>query len=205
MRMNIWIKIKKINYKLKKYVYTFINRISFWFNGVKCGSNLATRGRIYIYRHYEDTEIIIGDNVNINSAYWANPIGFGDRTYFQVFRNGKIIIGNKCGISNAAFSSASSITLGDEVMIGAGCKIYDTDFHAIHSINRGVHGKEEEHIKTQPIFIEDHVFIGAGTLILKGVHIGKHSVIGAGSVVTHDVPEGEIWAGSPARFVKKVD
>ena len=41
--------------------------------------------------------------------------------------------------------------------------------------------------------------------MLKGVTIGENSVVGAGSVVTHDVPKNEVWAGNPARFVKKID
>lgn len=46
--------------------------------------------------------------------------------------------------------------------------------------------------------------MGAHTIILKGVHIGKGAVIGAGSVVTKNIPENEIWAGNPAKFIKKV-
>lgn len=51
--------------------------------------------------------------------------------------------------------------------------------------------------------INDNVFIGARCIILKGVTIGSKSIIGAGSVVTKNIPEGEIWAGNPAKFIKK--
>ena len=51
--------------------------------------------------------------------------------------------------------------------------------------------------------IGDNTFIGAGTIICNTVCIGKNVIIGAGSVVTKDIPDGEIWAGSPARFIKK--
>lgn len=61
------------------------------------------------------------------------------------------------------------------------------------------------HIKTKPVIIEEGAFIGGGTIILKGVVIGRHSVVGAGSVVTRSIPPGEIWAGNPARFVRKLE
>ena len=55
------------------------------------------------------------------------------------------------------------------------------------------------------VIIEDDVFIGAHTIILKGSKIGKGSVIGAGSVVSKDIPEGQIWAGNPIRYIKDID
>ena len=48
-------------------------------------------------------------------------------------------------------------------------------------------------------------FIGAHSIVLKGVTIGKHSVIGAGSVVTKNIPDNEVWAGNPARFIRRLD
>ena len=59
--------------------------------------------------------------------------------------------------------------------------------------------------ETKPVIIKDGAFIGADGIILKGVTIGKKSVIGAGSVVTKSVPDGEIWAGNPAKFIRKLD
>ena len=56
----------------------------------------------------------------------------------------------------------------------------------------------------KPVIIENSVFIGAQSIILKGVTIGKNSIIGAGSVVTKNVPANQIWAGNPARFIKNI-
>lgn len=203
--MDLYLLFRKAINKYAHCFYSPVNKLYFILNKVTYGNNLKVRGKVYIMRHYESTKITIGDNVSINSADWANPIGSGNKTYFQLLDNGKIKIGNNCGISNTAFTCASSIELKDDVMIGSGCKIYDTDFHALDYSERVKGNYPGAPIKTAPIVIEDGVFIGAGTLILKGVHIGKHSVIGAGSVVTKNVPDFEIWAGNPAHFVKKIE
>lgn len=82
-----------------------------------------------------------------------------------------------------------------------GTKIYDTDFHWLDFEKR----IRETGGKTSPVTIKDGAFIGGSCIILKGVTIGEKSVIGAGSVVTKSVPDGEMWAGNPAKFIRKLD
>ncbi|MBD8490085.1 hypothetical protein IFO69_15110 [Echinicola sp. CAU 1574] len=60
-------------------------------------------------------------------------------------------------------------------------------------------------VKNRGINIEDGVWIGGHCIILKGVTIGERSVIGAGSVVSKNIPKNEVWAGNPAKFIKKID
>ena len=55
-----------------------------------------------------------------------------------------------------------------------------------------------------PIIIKKGASIGAGAVVLGGITIGENAMIGVGSVVTHDVPSGELWYGNPARFVRKL-
>ena len=62
----------------------------------------------------------------------------------------------------------------------------------------------DPNVISKPIIINKGVFIGAHSIILKGVTIGNSSVVGAGSVVTKSIPEKEIWAGNPAKFIKKI-
>ena len=186
------------------YSYLFwtpINKISFTLNGIIYGKNLKCRGKIYTIFHSEQSKLEFGDCVFINSGDKQNPIGCGTRTYFQLFDEGKIQIGNGTGISNAAFTCYENICIGDHVMIGAGCKFYDTDFHPLDYKKR-VFTKEKP--KTAPIIVEEGVFIGAGSYILKGVTIGKHSIVGAGSVVSKNIPANQIWAGAPARYIKNI-
>lgn len=61
---------------------------------------------------------------------------------------------------------------------------------------------KEEHINSSPIIIKNGAWIGAHSIILKGVTIGERSVVGAGSVVTKSIPDDQLWAGNPARFIK---
>ncbi|MBP3692408.1 MAG: acyltransferase [Clostridia bacterium] len=111
-------------------------------------------------------------------------------------------IGNNVGVSGMCAVAQNSITIENDVMIGSGCCIYDTDFHSLQFEHRM--NKPDMHIKTKPVKICKGAFIGARSIILKGVTIGENSVIGAGSIVTKNVPENEIWAGNPARFIKKI-
>lgn len=197
--------IKKVCNIYADRFWTPFNKMLFKLNNIEYGSNLRVRGIIYFFQHDNKSRMIIGNNVYINSSCKANPIGCGDKMYVQMVDNGQLIIGNNCGISNCAFTCAEKIELKDNVLLGAGCKIYDTDFHSLEYSERVKGNYPGAPIKTAPICIKEGVFVGAGSFILKGVTIGEHSVIGAGSVVTKNIPAGEIWAGNPVRFIRKVD
>ena len=89
------------------------------------------------------------------------------------------------------------------MLLGGGVKIYDTDFHSL-DFQKRVRFKTDDDRKSSPVTIKNYAFIGAGTIVLKGVTIGEKSIIGAGSVVTSNIPDGQIWAGNPARYIKNV-
>lgn len=173
--------------------------VAFKFHKIKCGENFDVVGKLCIINN---GKIEIGDNVTINSAVWANPIGGSPRTCFKTFSTGIIEIGDGTGISNSAIVSASRVIIGQNVMIGADCRIYDTDFHPIEANYRVGEKRDDSKTRTSPVVIDDFAFIGAGSIILKGTHIGKHTVIGAGSVVSGNIPDNEIWAGNPARKIR---
>lgn len=198
--------LRRVYYFLPYAISKYINLIIMKFKHVKCGKNLKIRGILYIKNGLinpftKNKNIIIGDNVRINSSRASNPIGGQTKTIINVSKNGKVIIGQGTGISNTAIVSHNNIKIGNNVFIGSGCKIYDTDFHSIYSDNRL---NNNIGVKTKPISIGDEVFIGSHCIILKGVTIGEKSVIGAGSVVTKDIPKGEVWGGNPAQFIKKI-
>ena len=83
--------------------------------------------------------------------------------------------------------------------------IYDTDFHSLNSAVRSKLDEDTSRAQTRPVIIEEHAFIGAHSVILKGVTIGRYSIVGAASVVTKSIPPNEIWAGNPAKFIRKID
>ena len=95
------------------------------------------------------------------------------------------------------------INFGNNVMIGGNTVIYDTNFHSLDPSLRNTNN-DKVYAKKAAVNIKDNVFIGAHTTILKGVTIGENSVIGACSVVSKDIPPNEIWAGNPAKFIKKI-
>jgi len=146
----------------------------------------------------------IGENFTINNGFVANLIGRQQPCFFIVGPEGQLEIGNNVGISSSAIVCREKIVIEDHVLIGGNTAIYDTDFHPVNFMDRlRSPDKYSPLIKNNPVFIKEHAFIGAHTTILKGVTIGERSVIGAGSVVTKNVPPDEIWAGNPARFIKK--
>lgn len=161
-----------------------------------------------------------------------NPVP--DRTYLKIgdqclvggnfifeSNEGLVTIGEHSYIGNSTFISSSSITVGKNVTIAWGCTIYDHNSHSLdfkerrkdiddqmRDIRAGVSfikNKDWSGVKTAPINIKDDAWIGMNCIILKGVTIGEGAVLGAGSVVTKDVPAWTVVAGNPAKVVRQLE
>jgi acetyltransferase-like isoleucine patch superfamily enzyme len=146
----------------------------------------------------------IGENLAMNNGARGNPIGCFERCTIFVDKGARLVIGDNFRISQAALVCHVGITIGNNVKIGGGVSVYDTDFHSVDPHLR-VNAKTDFANKIKKtVQIKDNVFIGAHSIILKGVTIGENSVIGAGSVVTKSVPANQIWAGNPAKFIKSI-
>ncbi len=133
---------------------------------------------------------------------------------------GIIEIGNHSFIGESTFISHSHISIGDNVTIAWGCTIYDHNSHSIDYLERRKDidnelfslrngqsiyaNKNWDSVKSSPIKISDDVWIGMNCIILKGVTIGEGAIIGAGSVVTTDIPAWTIVAGNPAKVIKTI-
>ena len=129
-------------------------------------------------------------------------LGGQTHTLLTVGKNGHIIFGNNCGISNSTIVCQNKIVIEDNVNIGVNSVIYDTDMHSVEFEYRVQ--TPDIHVKTAPVIIKEGAWIGGHSIVLKGVTIGEKSVIGAGSVVTRNIPDSELWAGNPAKFIKKL-
>ena len=196
--------ISKIFFLIKAVVIdSFKCRVVFWGNNVQY-SNFKTTGIPFVYV-LRGGSFSIGSNLTMTNGIEGNPIGCYNRCTFFVDKGATLNIGSNLGISQAAIICHLNIIIGNNVKIGGGACIYDTDFHSLVPELR-INSKTDIFNKIKiPVVIEDNVFIGAHAIILKGVRIGQNSVIGAGSVVTKNVPANQIWAGNPAKFVKYIN
>jgi acetyltransferase-like isoleucine patch superfamily enzyme len=113
----------------------------------------------------------------------------------------KIQIGAGCAFSNnVTLCALKSITIGNKCLIGDMVLVMDSDHHEISPENRWLSSGE-----IAPISIGNNVWLGSRAIILKGVTIGDHSVVGAGAVVTKSVPPKTIVAGNPAKVVRHLE
>ncbi len=110
-----------------------------------------------------------------------------------------ILIGENSFINvNCVILDVVNVTIGNYVLIGPNVTICT----ATHPKN--VSQRERGYVYGLPIIINDHVWIGAGCIINPGIEIGKNSIIGAGSVVTNNIPQGVIAVGNPCKVIKKI-
>lgn len=172
------------------------------FYGIQYGKNLQADGFLYI-RCVRRNSIRIGENFIANSRFASNPVGGTNPCVLECLEQGSIQIGDNSGISFAIISSRVGITIGDYVKIGGNVRIFDHNYHSLDYMDRRG-AKDKIKCKNAPIVIGDDVFIGTNSVVLKGSVIGNRSIIGAGSVVSGQIPPNEIWAGNPARFIRKL-
>lgn len=127
-----------------------------------------------------------------------------------VFENDdkRLIFGNDVNVGdNVRISCCNSINIGSNVLLGSRVLIIDNS-HGSYGENKSDSPLTPPNLRemnSEPIIIEDNVWLGDGVVVQKGVTIGSGSIIGANSVVTHDVPKNVICGGIPARVIKKYE
>ncbi len=125
---------------------------------------------------------------------------------------GVIKIGNDCFVGQGSrIWSSSKITIGNRVLISHNVNIHDNNSHPLNPIERHEHYKHimskglnlQISLNEKDIIIEDDVWIGFNSTILKGVRIGKGSIIGSNTIVTMDIPENTVIVGNPGKILNK--
>lgn len=169
--------------------------------GASFGKNVRIIGRIGLKINGQCS---IGNNFRFLSGGMFNTMARNICGYIRVDKDATLKIGNNVGISSSCLWVTKSLVIGDNVKVGALCIIMDSDIHSLDAEERASFATDFANARKSPVVIRDNAFIGASSIICKGVTIGKNSVVGTGSVVTKDVPDNEIWAGNPARFVRKI-
>ena len=141
--------------------------------------------------------VVLGANVGIG---WRPAPMMGDGTVTLQARlpSARITVGpGTCFSNNVQVIAETHISIGARCLIGDAVLIMDSDGHNLTAEHR-----HDGPRRTGEIVIEDNVFIGSRVIVLKGVSIGKDSVIGAGSVVVRSIPPGVIAAGNPAKVIR---
>ncbi len=141
-------------------------------------------------------KLLLGRGVRINSGGLINAVGGFRRACLRVHPSATLEIGDDVGISSSSIVCCKRIVIGARTFIGGDCAIYDSDFHSLDFEQRQL--RPDPGVRKAEINIGEDCFIGAHSIILRGVQIGARAIVGAGSVVRCDIPEGELWAGNPA-------
>jgi acetyltransferase-like isoleucine patch superfamily enzyme len=149
------------------------------------GGRITLRGRA---RVVNGGRMTFGDRVRLDSTL--------ARLELVAIDGGHLEIGNNVFINfGSSLVAAEHVKIGDDSLIGTHVTVMDTDFHRVEDKAWDTSGK--------PVIIEERVWLGNRSIILKGVRIGHDAVVAAGAVVTRDVPPRSVVAGNPARVVRQ--
>jgi acetyltransferase-like isoleucine patch superfamily enzyme len=149
------------------------------------GGHVTLRGRPKVVNH---GTMILGDRVRLDSTVATLEL--------VTLPDGCLEIGNNVFINyGSSLVSSAHVKIGDDCLIGTHVMVMDCDFHRVEDKAWDTTG--------MPVILEDRVWLGNRSIVLKGVTIGHDSVVGAGSVVTKDVPPRTLVAGMPARVIRR--
>ena len=175
-------------YKLKKTINLSV-----------CGSSRVEYYRVGLKKN-QHCNLVIGQKSLVSASLIYEKDG------------ARIEIGSNTFVGPCTLSCAESIKIGNNVQIAWGVIVFDHNSHSIdynerrNDLSNTFSGKKTwTDVKISQTVIEDDVWIGANAIILKGVTVGRGAIVGAGSVVTKNIPEMSVYAGNPASLVRKLD
>ncbi len=195
---SILIKLLNLHTTFRIKLYPRINRMLLRAHGASLGENLIIPGKVFW--QCGGGKICIGNNFYFSSGEGVNPIAGNEQGAVYLEPGASLTIGDNVGMSSTRIWCSNSITIGDNVKIGGCVLLTDTDAHPMDYMARRT---TNEGTQSAPIVIEDDVWVGAHSVVLKGVTIGARSIVGAGSVVTKSIPADCVAAGNPCRVIKR--
>jgi acetyltransferase-like isoleucine patch superfamily enzyme len=183
---------------VQRSIFTSWVKMKMSLRRIRYGKGIAFYGNAII-RRFPGSSVIIGNNCRFRSSFASNAVGLNRKCFISTLEPGAVLqIGDNSGFSATVIGCAESVTIGRNVICGGNTFITDYDWHAIDRSD------PKAKALSSPVVIEDNVWLGLNAVVLKGVTIGKGSIIGANSVVTKSIPAGVIAAGNPCRVVKEL-
>lgn len=182
-------------------VSTLLFRIECRLRGVTAGRHLEIFGRCIIRRGLR-SQIEIGNRVQIISSSWRSSTANCQRSKLRTFYpSARIVMEDRSGMTGGAIIARSkTIRIGEGCMLAPNVTIVDSDFHIVWPPERRRDTWETD--IDRDVTLEPNVWVGMGSIILKGVTIGRNSVVAAGSVVASNIPPNSLAGGNPARVLK---
>ncbi len=152
------------------------------------------RGRLLV-RRGPGASLSIGQHFTSVSRPIDNSIGVPQPVLLSLAGGAKLTIGHRVGLSGCSISARHSIAIGHSCLIGSGCLVMDNDAHPLPAHKRHLY----QGVASAPIHVAENVFLGARSVVCKGVSIGANTVVGTGSIVTKSLAPNLIAAGNPCR------
>jgi len=168
--------------------------------GVEFGPGLVLFGRPRIER--TSGRIVLGRGVTLRShdGGYHTAMYHPTRLMVDASPDALIEVGDETRLNGVSIHATRLIRIGRNCLIAANVSLLDSDGHGVSLADRAMANPVSE-----PIVIEDNVWIGANAMVLKGVTIGRGAIVAAGSVVTRDVAPMTLVGGNPARMIKALD
>ncbi len=166
-----------------------------------CGPGARCWGRLLVVMD-PGSSITIGGRFHAVSDARRAGIALYSPCKLRTMAGAELLIGDNVGLNGTSITCRRRIEIGEGAMVAANVVIMDSDFHQQWPPGDRWTPTATEEI--EPVSIGRHVWIGVGSIILKGVTIGDNSIIGAGSVVTGPIPSNVIAAGVPARVLRRL-
>lgn len=183
------------------YICTLRFKIILILNEVKYGEGIKcynSTPKLHINRK---GYLSLGKNVIFNSY---TDHSWNSKCKLLVLKDAELTIGDNSGMNGVMVYCSKRVTIGDNVKIGGGSRISDSNHHSLDYLKRRDAKQDASNAISSPITIGNDVFIGANCYIGKGVTIGDRSIIAAGSVVVKSIPPDEIWGGNSAKLIRKL-